>query len=345
MNNDIVASCKFALKKPLYRPTYAVRRWLARNDASRQISKIDSTPVPDKRQEIRLFMVVRNASLRLPFMLDYYFSQGVDRIFVLDNDSSDDTRDIILSKKDAHLFYTKDKYAHQSSWVDLLLRRFGIGHWCLIVDADEMLVYPHYERTTLQDLCVFLDKESFDAMDCVLLDMYTDSSLNAIEYTKGMNPLLVAPFFDRKSYTTARGPVYMSKINVIYKGPERMYGGMRKRMFGIDACLSKFPLVKYNKSMFLSAGTHFVHGARAADLRGALLHFKYLNDFSARVKEEVKREAHWDNAFEYKGYLKTLNRSYDIRFCSNDSEKFRASVQLVDLGIMKSSERLDYFSL
>jgi len=60
-----------------------------------------------------------------------------------------------------------------------------------------------------------------------------------------------------------------------------------------------------------------------------LLHFKYLDDFSARVKEEVKREAHWDNAVDYKGYLKTLNRTYDIRFCSNDSEKFRKSVQLV----------------
>jgi hypothetical protein len=39
-------------------------------------------------------MVVRNEALRLPFMLQHYFERGVDRIFVFDNDSTDDTQSI-----------------------------------------------------------------------------------------------------------------------------------------------------------------------------------------------------------------------------------------------------------
>ena len=58
--------------------------------------------------------------------------------------------------------------------------------------------------------------------------------------------------------------------------------------------------------MFMSRGPHFIQGPHAAHIRGALLHFKYLNDFSEKVREEVVREEHWRSAVEYKGYLQTL---------------------------------------
>ena len=331
--------------QPIYKSKYTVRRCLSRKDASQQISKIDSSPVPGNPQEIRLFMAVRNESLRLPFILEHYFSRGVDRIFVIDNDSSDGTASIVLAKKNAHLFYTKDKYAHQGYWIDLLLRRYGVGHWCLIIDADEVLIYPNYERFTLRHLCSFLDKESSNAMDCVLVDMYPDKSLDAIAYKKGTDPLLVASWFDKDSYTTGMGgPRYLNDENIVYEGPERIFGGMRKRIFGVSACLSKFPLIKFNKSMFLCAGAHFIHHARVSDIRGALLHFKYLDNFKENVQEEVTREEHWHNGAEYKEYLRVLNRIPDLNFCSSSSEKFTDSNQLVTLGIMKTSAKLDVFT-
>jgi hypothetical protein len=42
-------------------------------------------------------MIVRNEALRLPFILQHYVERGVERIFVLYNDSTDDTRSIALS--------------------------------------------------------------------------------------------------------------------------------------------------------------------------------------------------------------------------------------------------------
>jgi hypothetical protein len=290
-------------------------------------------------------MVVRNESLRLPFTLEYYFSRGVDRIFVIDNDSSDDTGAIVLSHKNAHLFHTKDKYRYQAYWIDFLLRRYGVGHWCLVVDADEVLIYPFCESLSLRRLCSYLDKERYETLDCVLLDMYPDMPLDEAVYKRGTDPLLVAPWFDRGPYAPGmRGPRYFDEQQIIYEGPERLFGGVRQRVFGCsNACLSKFPLLKFTKSMFLSPGTHFIEGAFAADIRGALLHFKYLNDFSGRVREEVVREEHWQKATEYKDYLRTLNDSPHINLCSSSSERFVDTNQLVSLGIMKTSDTWDMF--
>jgi hypothetical protein len=88
--------------------------------------------------------------------------------------------------------------------------------------------------------------------------------------------------------------------------------------------------------MALSAGTHLIQGARVADLRGALLHFKFLDDFTANVQREIAREQHWNNAQEYKGYGTVLSLNPNVSFVSPISEKFVSSSQLVTLGVMKT---------
>lgn len=104
-------------------------------------------------------MVVRNESLRLPFLLEYYFSQGVDRIFVLDNGSTDGTPEIVLSKKNTHLFHALGPYMRHGEWIDTLLHRYGLGHWCLVVDGDEQLIYPHFEKIKIRQLCEVLSRK------------------------------------------------------------------------------------------------------------------------------------------------------------------------------------------
>jgi glycosyltransferase involved in cell wall biosynthesis len=345
MNSSITSRCKYALRKAIFAPQYALRRSILRNRSARNLKKMDPNPVRIAPHEIRLFMTVRNESLRLPFMMQYYFSRGVDRMFVVDNNSSDNTADIVLSEKNTHLFSTKETHATQGYRIDLLLHRYGIGHWCLVVDADEALIYPFCETLSLRELCGFLDQESSDAMDCLLLDMYPGVPLTDVKYERGSDPLLAAPWFDKSPYTTGcGGPLYIREENIIYEGTERMFGGMRKRVFGVNACVSKFPLIKFNKRMFLSAGAHFLQKARPSDIRGALLHFKYLQDFAANVKREVERNQHWHNAVEYKRYLSRLDSSPELDFHSSSSTRFANSRQLVVLNLMKSSERLNAFA-
>jgi glycosyltransferase involved in cell wall biosynthesis len=338
----VPSTWKEVLRRRIYLQKFAAKRLIARHAAARKIQRFDGRNIPLVRSEIRAFMIVRNEALRLPFMLKHYFERGVDRIFVLDNDSTDDTRSIVLSFKNTHLFHTKDIYAHHGAWMDLLLRHYGNGCWCLVLDADEMIVYPGFEIVSLRELCNFLDKESFDALDCVLLDMYPDRALSKIKYIQGTDPLQIASWFDfdKASYMEfGAGPWYCHEWNILHQGPARFLGGMRKRVFGVQACVSKVPLVKFRNSMALSPGAHLIQGARVADLRGALLHFKFLDDFTANVQREIGREQHWNNAQEYKGYSAVLSLEADLNFMSPISKKFVGSSELVTLGVMKSSAK------
>jgi hypothetical protein len=184
-----------------------------------------------------------------------------------------------------------------------------VGHWSLIIDADEMFVYPHYERITLRQLCTFLDRNSFDAMDTLLLDMYPNLPLSRIRYERGSDPLSIASWFDLPSYTKLESePMYLDDWSIYYKGPERLKGGVRKRMFNVVRYLSKVSLVKFNQSLFLTEGTHFLKGGRFANISGALLHFKYLDDFAMNVKREIdERRRDKFNGKEYKAYWDTIN--------------------------------------
>lgn len=324
---------------------YALLRAIRRKNAASVVKSAGSPMPPNIPEEIRAFMVVRNESLRLPFILDYYLSIGVDRFFVIDNNSTDDTARIVTSYPKTHPFFTADNYANQGYWIDLLLRRYGIGHWCLIIDADELFIYPKYETVTLKQLCSYLEEKSVNAMDCVLLDMYPATSLTQVHYKPGADPLLIASWFDLPSYTErVTQPAYIKEATIYYEGPARLYGGMRKRVFDVDSCLSKFPLVKFDKSMFLSPGTHFIQNARISNLRGALLHFKFLQDFSENVEREVARGQHYQNATEYKGYAVKPDYCSDIPLTGSLSEKFDGSDQLVTFGIMKSPKEFELFA-
>jgi len=337
-----IRRCKISLR----RAQCALRRSLARRRTEHKLTKVDTRQVPTHKHEIRAFIVARNESLRLPYILQYYTAQGVDRIFVIDNNSSDDTSKIVLSYQNTHLFFTKDHFSSRKAyWIDYLLRRYGQDHWCVIIDADEILAYPFFETFTIRGLCDFLEEENTNAMGCFLLDMYPQTPLNQTKYQSGSDPLLTASWFDANSYAQRNpGPLYIAEHNIIHDGPAQSYGGMRKRVFGIDPCVSKFPLVKFKKSMFLSTGLHWIEGARVSDIRGALLHFKFLGDFVGNVTAAAAEGQYWNNSSEYKAYLSVIRKNPELILHSTASVKFGGSQQLIALGIMKTSSRFGHYA-
>ena len=49
------------------------------------LKRLDTHGIPEDKSEIRLFGVVRNESLRMPYFLDYYRRMGVMRFFIVDS--------------------------------------------------------------------------------------------------------------------------------------------------------------------------------------------------------------------------------------------------------------------
>lgn len=297
--------------------------------------KIDKREIPDNEREIRLFLAARNEMLRPPYWFEYYRKLGVDRFFVIDNGSLDESQSYLLGQSDTHVFYTEESFSNKEIWLKVLMDQYGIGHWCLAVDADELFQYPFCEKKTLQWLCGLLDEKGDTAIENILVDMYPKDKVGETVYIPGTNFTEHSPYFDPYCYERhfcMRRHVLLGK-----KLPMAAYfGGTRKRLFGIEhLCCSKVSLVKYSKKVFLDAGMHFVLGAKVSDVQGVVLHFKFLHDFLQRVQEEVIREEHFNHAKEYKQYQEKIDAEQFGSIYYEKSIKYIGTEQLLELGFMK----------
>jgi hypothetical protein len=321
--------------------------------------------------EIRAFSTCRNERLRLPAFLEHYRGLGVNRFFIVDNDSSDGTRQYLAEQPDVHLFLTAARHSESNSgadWMNALLAEFGIGSWCVTVDIDELLVFPGSEQTPLGSLTDYLDRSGYDALACLLLDLYPASQLSVCSYSPSDNLLAAAPYFDPGPY---------KRMPVDQCPGVHISGGMRERVFysefcgrGLGAkiydalfyrvalrtpilrdmpwlnewrrprppCLTKVPLVRWNQQSRYLASTHWVSPMIVAPDTGVLLHFKFLQDVHARVVHEVARGGHTYEASEYARYAESLRRDPDLTLMYEGSTRFEGTMQLVRLGLMHDTE-------
>jgi glycosyltransferase involved in cell wall biosynthesis len=295
-------------------------------------ARLNERPIPEAQGEIRLFGVVRNEALRLPYFLQYYRRLGVDRMFILDNGSDDGTVEILLSTPNVHVFRNASSYAASRcgiDWIHVLLLRYGVNSWCIVADADELLVYDGCEKRDIRDFCSSLEQEGSRALHCLLLDMYSDRALSDIGYQPGDDLLNACPFFDLDSIK------YDGRHSHEYSSAPSFVGGMRHRLFGLNVCLDKISLLKFDVNLILHEGMHRISNAKLSSARGAMLHFKFLHDFEARAETECLRKEHWSDASEYMRYAQVMRNLSGLRPYGPQSRRLTSSNDLVRCGVLK----------
>lgn len=307
------------------------------------LERMDTRTVEVEPQEVLCCVVVRNEALRLPFFLEYYRAQGLTKFFVVDNGSTDETLAFLRAQRDVYVWRSTLSFKRAnfgSAWFQVLLRRYGVNHWWLMVDADELLYYPDCERINLPQVCRALERQGKKALNAVLLDMYSDLPIRETHYEQGQDFRETCVYFDRTFYAhqyADAGP---------YRNQTGFTGGMRLRAFGEQDrfYLSKAPLLYYDASVVLAGGQHWTSHANAeiAEMRACLLHFKYFSTFPAYVEEQVTRNEHADNAFQYKQYAQALAENPALTlYDAAQSVKLENSAQLVELGIMQGNIAAD----
>jgi glycosyltransferase involved in cell wall biosynthesis len=309
------------------------------------LERLDDRPIPDTTREIRLFVIARNESLRMTYFLKHYTALGVNRFFIVDNNSTDNTTELALQHDNVHVFRTKESFRDHWNWMQYMLETYGKNSWCVVVDVDELLTYPYSEKIDLPILISYLEANNYTAMQAILLDMYPTSELqDAIYYTKD-NPLSVCTHFDSE----IKRSDYISFDYKTWKmfRTSGFIGGMRQRVFGNAGdqrfCLTKNPLMKYQEDTYLSPGMHAINNVNIADIEGVVFHTKFLSDFRGRVAEEAVREVHYEGAVEYKIYESYASEHGKLNFFYEKSVAYQDTQQLVDLGFMIATpDYLDY---
>jgi Glycosyl transferase family 2 len=282
-------------------------------------------PVVDRRHrigpdDILAVVTVRNEALRLPHFLDHYRALGVGHFLIVDNASTDATQDLLRAAPDVSVWTTDHSYRDARfgmDWANWLLSRHCHGHWTVTVDADELLIFSHWQSRGLAALTDWLDGEGITAFPAMMLDLYPKGPIDQRSLSAGADPTEALCWFDGGNYV-ARPAERMKGVWV--------QGGVRMRCFFADRpelapTLNKLPLVRWNWRYTYVNSTHYLLPRRlngaplpgvADGPSGLLLHTKFLPDAPAKAAEDQKRRVHFARPADYEAYNAALTQAPDL---------------------------------
>jgi hypothetical protein len=290
--------------------------------------------------DVLCFVTLRNERVRLKYFLEYYRQRGIRHFLFVDKGSDDGTREFLAMQRDCSVWTTDASYKRSRfgiDWINGLMMRYAHGHWSLVVDVDEFLVYPFCDTRPIPALTDWLDASSVKSFGAMLLDMYPKGPITAQPYEEGQNPFSIACWFDSGNYSITRNWQF---------GNLWIQGGPRARVFFQDKperapALNKIPLVKWDKAYAFASSTHMIlpRGLNQVydewggeKTSGILMHAKFLDTFTVKAAEELKRKQHYANSHEYKAYYAGLDQEPNL-WC-NWSERYINWRQLEILGLM-----------
>ncbi len=335
------------------------------------LTPLTDRPIPQDLREIRLFNFVRNERARIVYFLDYHRKLGVNRFLMVDDHSTDGTREFLLAQPDVHVFTANTSYKEAKSgigWTKALCDQYGVNQWCLLLDADELLVYPACETTSLRTLCDRMEQEGSEALYTFMLDMYGPGQIEEAVCAPGQSFFEICPFFDRSYHFVKRihlrGAAPFPPLEVLggprarcFYPPQGEHSYLRRLVIHLAMqithilrtkyklplaankskapALFKVPLIRWQTAYAYTASTHELNPVRLSATTGVLAHFKFFADFHARAQDAVARKAFAGDSAEYQRYLDGVTKGGVNQFMYAGSTRYRDSQQLVELGLMK----------
>ena len=229
-------------------------------------------------------MLVRNEIRRLPATLAHHRRLGVHRFFVIDNASSDGTREFLLGEPDVHVYETNRSYAAARNgidWVRLLLHVHGENRWCLLIDADEHFVYPDWETVALPEFCRRLERQRLNCLATTFVDLYADRPVLETHLDESQPLTEVCRYFDSDGY-----------YNIPRSGSRqpRIFGGPRARLFWPETNLDGYAERTrsyigraFDADAYLADHPDVGVAVREDRLQSALEHFTTYGRFEGRL--------------------------------------------------------------
>ena len=312
----------------------------ALREASVRASREDLKPVrlrgPLKPGEVSLICVLRNEAARMPLFFEHYKKLGVDRFFMIDNASTDSSMEVLLAEPQADIFLAESSFYDSyfgNYWWNGVAQAYCRGHWTLVADADELLVYDGMENHSIRDFGQWLERQGADRAFVPMIDLYTSGIIGARQRTIAE---IVAEdsWFDTTGYRVER-----------YPSGWRLIGGPRERLFNVPGSghihwVSKYPFFRVTDKTLLF-DNHFLwpwdQKFRGPD--AAFLHLKIFDDFVDRCAVNEQENEHALNSAAYRTINRRLADQPEIIAVNDDSRRFTGPESLITHGLL---QRIDW---
>lgn len=254
---------------------------------------------------------------RMQLFFEHYRALGVHQFVVIDNNSTDGTRDFVSAQNDTRVYRVHDSFQTQKkvAWIEKLMTITGYGRWYVVVDSDELLDFVGSETHTIEDLIVSRPESGKDYMQGFLVDMYAENPVFSVSCNYQEIPQ-VFQLFDKDSYYR-EGPIFV-------------YGGPRHRVFGVSILLTKQSVFLF-KPETIYCCPHYLYGYDKKTCDGfsyILRHYKFLEKDRLSYQERVNRKGFHKNSLEYKVIMDQVKSSSDVSFVYPGSARYENSESL-----------------
>lgn len=337
---------RFASKiNPLARVVTWAEAVLRRNGGfAGQLKRINALPTA-LGSGVACVGVMKNERLRIEDFLNHYRMLNVSAFVLIDNASTDGSLEYALEQPDCTVFSTSNSYSASgfgSQWINAAVDICNLrNRWLVVADLDELLVYDHCEKHNLTDLAGVLDRASLNALPCLMLDMYDDGDPGN-RYVPGMSMIDASPMFDASGYgreTSLLKSLLPATALAIQGGPRARTMFNRSDAGNMLPYLHKVPFMKWTRGSGMRT-SHEVDPIirNFSPLRGALLHFKFLNNAELTSKDRLRDLDHWNNNQQQSKYFETLSETAGKTFMFEGSQRYVSSQSLVDNDLMSTLE-------
>lgn len=197
------------------------------------------TKVESMDRGIACVAVCHNEFLIIRTFLKHYRSIGIKKFYIVDDNSTDGTREILEQQKDVVLFEPMDGSEYKTDvalWRQDILDFFLHDRWVTLPDIDELLYYKQMPAG-IEEVIKHIEAEKSDVLLGVMIDMYQDKPLSKNRYSGERSLIDEFPFFDGQGEPPLGIRILSQQKKYLkrFPTPEVLFkGGVRDRLFFQD---------------------------------------------------------------------------------------------------------------
>lgn len=281
---------------------------------------------------IALYSIVHNEAYFLPAFLDHYRRLGVKQFIFVDDNSTDETEEILRSNSDCVVLKSEFGYGeyvlrrgrfglrYHKVRAGILLKRlipqqFFANRWAMYADPDEFLILPSI-FPNLESLVGQLDRHSVRMVMASMVEFYP-SRFSVLQretsVPANLSELLKkSPYFDshqliqlnRSRKPTRLNPSASGRLFDSYgvSNVTRQQGVPRLE---IGSATQKVPLIKASRRTYLR-DSHNGSRIPPVDILLCVAHFKFTSDLLRRFKVAMERGTWSHGSKKYGKYEKLI---------------------------------------